>query len=211
MNGKEIFDQRHSLWSAELAKNGHDPVLLQCDYEIIRFIDVLLENLKFRRLALEIGLGFGGSHLLWKQMFQRVVSVTNLTKDIELFQPGLVNQANSSFVLVDSTKPAGLVEIKKAVADAPIDFLFIDGSHQYEDVKSDFLTFAPLVAVGGIVAFHDAAHWNPANSGPAKLIAELRNGHLLVGKSQITLIKAPLGQTHPQEGPCGIAYYKVGG
>jgi len=208
MNGKEIFDNRHSLWSAELAKNGHDPVLLQCDYEIIRFVDVLLEKLCNRRLVLEIGLGFGGSHLLWKQMFQRVVSVTNLANDIELFQPGLASQANSFFVLADSTKPECLVEIKKAIAGVPVDFLLIDGSHQYEDVRSDFLTFAPLVAVGGIVAFHDADHWRIF--GIKQFVDELKQGHPLVGSAQIHLIKAPPGQTHPHEGSCGIAYYQVG-
>jgi predicted O-methyltransferase YrrM len=208
MNGKEIFDNRHSLWSAELARNGHDPVLLQCDYEIIRFVDVLLEKLRNRRLVLEIGLGFGGSHLLWKQMFQRVVSVTNLANDIELFQPGLVSQTNSVFVLADSTKPECLVEIKKTVADSSIDFLFIDGSHQYVDVKSDFLTFAPLVAADGIVAFHDADHWRVF--GIKQLVDELRMGHPLVCHAQIHLIKAPPGQTQPHEGSCGIAYYQVG-
>ena len=37
----------------------------------------------------------------------------------------------------------------------PIDILFIDGSHEYEDVKADFEAFFPLVKKGGIVAFHD--------------------------------------------------------
>lgn len=36
-----------------------------------------------------------------------------------------------------------------------IDFLFIDGSHIYKDVKSDFELFYPWVKPGGIVAFHD--------------------------------------------------------
>lgn len=37
----------------------------------------------------------------------------------------------------------------------PIDILFIDGSHAYEDVKADFEAFYPFVKKGGIVAFHD--------------------------------------------------------
>lgn len=36
-----------------------------------------------------------------------------------------------------------------------IDFLFIDGSHIYEDVKLDFDLFYPWVKEGGIIAFHD--------------------------------------------------------
>ncbi|MBN8575709.1 MAG: class I SAM-dependent methyltransferase [Cytophagales bacterium] len=37
----------------------------------------------------------------------------------------------------------------------PIDVLFIDGSHEYDDVKADFHAFFPFVKKGGIIAFHD--------------------------------------------------------
>jgi len=37
----------------------------------------------------------------------------------------------------------------------PIDLLFIDGGHEYEDVLTDFETFYPYVVPGGLVAFHD--------------------------------------------------------
>lgn len=36
-----------------------------------------------------------------------------------------------------------------------IDFLFVDGSHDYEDVISDFRLFLPWVKPGGLIAFHD--------------------------------------------------------
>lgn len=39
--------------------------------------------------------------------------------------------------------------------DKPIDLLFIDGSHVYEDVKQDFELFYPWVKPGGMVVFHD--------------------------------------------------------
>jgi hypothetical protein len=35
------------------------------------------------------------------------------------------------------------------------DFLFIDGDHTYEGVKSDFEMYSPLVKPGGVIAFHD--------------------------------------------------------
>lgn len=38
---------------------------------------------------------------------------------------------------------------------APIDMLFVDGSHQYDDVVADFESFYPYVVPGGILAFHD--------------------------------------------------------
>jgi predicted O-methyltransferase YrrM len=39
--------------------------------------------------------------------------------------------------------------------DKPIDILFIDGSHEYNDVKADFEAFYPHVKKNGIIAFHD--------------------------------------------------------
>ena len=36
-----------------------------------------------------------------------------------------------------------------------LDFLFIDGDHRYESIKSDYTMYAPLVRKGGIIGFHD--------------------------------------------------------
>lgn len=37
-----------------------------------------------------------------------------------------------------------------------IGLLFIDGIHEYDNVKADFEAWSPYVPVGGVVAFHDA-------------------------------------------------------
>ena len=49
--------------------------------------------------------------------------------------------------------------------DKEIDFLFIDGSHEYEDVIRDFDVFSPYVKAGSIIAFHDVL---PNWEGPYK-------------------------------------------
>lgn len=46
------------------------------------------------------------------------------------------------------------VEVTRAW-DKPIDLLFIDGSHVYEDVLADFRSLFPWIVPGGIVALHD--------------------------------------------------------
>jgi predicted O-methyltransferase YrrM len=43
----------------------------------------------------------------------------------------------------------------------PIGFLFIDGSHLYEDVVRDFENFFPHVVSGGLIAFHDVHEDHP--------------------------------------------------
>jgi ADP-heptose:LPS heptosyltransferase/predicted O-methyltransferase YrrM len=51
-------------------------------------------------------------------------------------------------------------------ADFKIDFIFIDGSHQYADVLKDFELAYPLVKTGGLIAFHDIIDTWP---GPTKV------------------------------------------
>jgi predicted O-methyltransferase YrrM len=36
-----------------------------------------------------------------------------------------------------------------------VDFLFIDGDHQYEGVRKDYNLYSRLVRPGGLIAFHD--------------------------------------------------------
>ncbi len=43
----------------------------------------------------------------------------------------------------------------------PINLLFIDGSHVFQDVVADFQGFFPHVVPGGIVALHDVVHTWP--------------------------------------------------
>lgn len=44
-----------------------------------------------------------------------------------------------------------------------IDFLFIDGDHSYNGVKTDFLTYSPLVSKPGLIGFHDIAPHDPSS------------------------------------------------
>lgn len=60
--------------------------------------------------------------------------------------------------------------------DKKIDYLFIDGDHNYEAVKKDFEEWYPHVIIGGIISLHDSA----ANRrgpffwpGPSQLADEL--------------------------------------
>ncbi len=50
----------------------------------------------------------------------------------------------------------------------PIEFIFIDGLHDYGSVKADFEAWFPKVIEGGIMAFHDTTGW----PGPRRLVAE---------------------------------------
>ena len=59
----------------------------------------------------------------------------------------------------------------------PIDILFIDGSHEYDDVKADFHAFFPFVKKGGIIAFHDIkGKWD----GVIRFWAEVQQSGLMI-------------------------------
>lgn len=58
----------------------------------------------------------------------------------------------------------------------PIDFLFIDGSHDEGDVEADFATWFPRLEVGAAVAFHDSWHMAGVRRVSSRL---LRSSHEL--------------------------------
>jgi len=47
------------------------------------------------------------------------------------------------------------MEAVKKFQDESLDFVFIDGSHEYEDIKDDIKSWLPKVKKGGVLAGHD--------------------------------------------------------
>lgn len=45
--------------------------------------------------------------------------------------------------------------VENILKDRKLDYLFIDGNHNYEYVKNDFYTYSKFVKDGGIIVFHD--------------------------------------------------------
>lgn len=68
-----------------------------------------------------------------------------------------------------------------AQVPGPIDFLFIDGSHEYEDVRRDYEEWAPKVRAGGCIAFHDSWHM----TGPHRATAEILAGSRQVSRPRL--------------------------
>jgi len=148
--------------------------------EIEKFIGVLLQHQ--HGLCLEIGLGFFGStHFLWREIFDRVVTIEKNFERIREFGRNM-KEYHGEWVLDDQRSQffVGYSNDEKIIADvynkiSNVDMLFIDGNHSYESVLCDFLLYYPLVKSGGIVAFHDTA-LSADNVGVPQLIAEIQNG-----------------------------------
>jgi predicted O-methyltransferase YrrM len=64
----------------------------------------------------------------------------------------------------------------------PIDFLFIDGAHDYKSVKADIANWKDRVKVGGIIAFHD---FKPKQAD-INLFPDIVGVHKAVMESELT-------------------------
>ena len=70
--------------------------------------------------------------------------------------------------------------------DEPIELLFVDGSHEEDDVRHDFDTWVPKVVEGGVVAFHDTT-WH---EGVRRVVAEK-----IYGSRQFKDVRFVIGST----------------
>ena len=69
------------------------------------------------------------------------------------------------------------VTASKEVADGSLDFVYIDGNHQYEFVKEDIEAWAPKVRKGGIVSGDDYYVFDSGNVGVIKAVDEYCADH----------------------------------
>ncbi len=58
-------------------------------------------------------------------------------------------------IVGDSHQRSTYESVTRLLGSAPVDFLMIDADHSYEGVKADYLTYRPLVRLGGFVCLHD--------------------------------------------------------
>lgn len=85
---------------------------------------------------------FGGGYPLWKMPLYKAFARHGQRLDL---------------VRADSHSASTFAHVQGLFGGRKLDFLFIDGDHRYDGVRSDFETYISLVRPGGIVAFHDVA------------------------------------------------------
>jgi hypothetical protein len=95
---------------------------------------------------------------------EEVASFTNNMKPLEKYY---------TLMKMDSLSAA------KCFEDRSLDFVFIDASHEYNDVKSDIIAWMPKVREGGILAGHDYHEDMSYEPGVCKAVNELINGFIV--------------------------------
>jgi predicted O-linked N-acetylglucosamine transferase (SPINDLY family)/predicted O-methyltransferase YrrM len=95
----------------------------------------------------------------------------------EIWQQNVQNNGLEDYVLPLRGYSHDILKGWHKLADGKaIDFIFIDGSHQYLDVLKDFEMSFPLVKDGGWIAFHDVIHtW----TGPERVWHKTAKLHLI--------------------------------
>ena len=125
------------------------------------------------RVVLEIGLDFGGTFFLWSRAAAPDAHLLAIdTKPVgrfgdrspfSLVRRGFAVGSQRVTLLMDSDSHAETTwrRVAALLDGRAIDFLFIDGDHSCGGVWQDFNMYSPLVAPGGLIAFHDISQ-NPA-------------------------------------------------
>jgi predicted O-methyltransferase YrrM len=135
------------------------------NYELV--FDEAIKNAQDGAKFVEIGVWKGGSTAYMG------VEIFNSTKKIEYdaidtfegskehgIVVGLYEEAYDNLKPLIDAKVVNLIkghsqELVSNYADESLDFCFIDGSHEYEDVKKDIQAYLKKVKKGGILAGHD--------------------------------------------------------
>jgi hypothetical protein len=72
--------------------------------------------------------------------------------------------------VAEMVRPVHLLSWEVAAGwDKPISLLWIDGSHEYEAVRKDFVQWSPFLVPCGHLAFHDS---NQPDDGPYRVVQE---------------------------------------
>jgi len=91
----------------------------------------------------------------WKGSSEHVAYENIISDDLyELFIKNI-----SSLLSVINPVRLDSISASKNYEDKTIDFIFIDGSHDYENVKADINAWLPKVKFGGIISGHDYGSW----------------------------------------------------
>jgi len=133
-------------------------------YSELRLFYPYIEALKPRNI-LEIGSGVGGTLRFWVNAAEddaKIITVErnpDAPKILPVWERWLNAEQKIFLVNKDSLKEkeAVLNEVAEILGGEKLDFLFIDGTHDFPYFKSDFETYSPLVRGGGVIAFHDIA------------------------------------------------------
>jgi predicted O-methyltransferase YrrM len=150
----------------ELAREAVRRGAVQKVPELERLVALVRERRP--RTVVEIGTDKGGTLFAWCQLASPEALLVSIDlpkglfgggyswRDARRFRKFFTQPDQRLYALRrDSHDPKTLQRLEGILAGGAIDFLMIDGDHTYDGVKRDWELYGPLVAPGGLIAFHD--------------------------------------------------------
>ena len=158
----------------------------------------LLQGLSFRggeiKTILEIGVAEGGSSNVWANFLGKdgLLIGVDAHLDICTLDPSKFECQVELIHSMSALAKEKVVDVLGKAGKEKIDFLFIDASHDYKDVKLDYELYSPLVRNNGVIAFHDFV----SSQGVNDFIHELKvpNLVMLINFDVAYIIKTTLGK-----------------
>lgn len=143
---------------------------LQEPGEISRLLDLLAAQSP--SILCEIGTFRGGNLLLFSRVAAPTATIISIDIDYgsikQLAFPHLARPGQQIYCLHgDSHTSQTFAKVRKILGDRLIDFLFIDGDHTLQGVKTDYEMYSLLMRPGGIIALHDIVPDNRMRYGIA--------------------------------------------
>lgn len=163
--------------------------MAQVPAEIMKLTELVEQQ--HPKTVVEIGTAHGGTLFLWCRLADPKATIVSIDLPGGIHGGGYPYWKKNIYrrfarptqklhlLRGDSHSLAMLAELKKHLpGDGKIDFLFIDGDHTYQGVKSDFEMYSSLVRPGGVIAFHDICkHPEGLNCHVDRYWQELKGKH----------------------------------
>jgi len=160
-----------------------------------KYLFNLVRNLPEESTVLEIGSDAGKSATAMgfaaKEKNSKIIAVDWFREDyrFDMFKENIKkNNLTDTITFYKSSSYEFLKNWNEKFGDKKVDFVFIDASHDYQDVLSDFILSYPIVKNGGLIGFHDVIETWPGSfyawhNFAKKVLFNHKNEHsLYVGK-----------------------------
>lgn len=135
------------------------------------------------KTMIEIGSFVGESTVLFAQSFKKVIAVDPFLADYDPADPTsyLFEFKNVYDTYLDRTSPYTNIqtltmtsnEASNILNEDMFDFVYIDGLHTYDGVKTDIINYLPKVKKGGVIGGHDYTNQIPHLVGVYEAVNEM--------------------------------------
>ena len=122
------------------------------------------------KTMIEIGSFVGESTVLFAQSFKKVIAIDPFLADYDPADPTsyLFEFKNVFQTYLERTGDHQNIQTIVSTSDDAVskldglkyDFIYIDGLHTYDGVKTDIINYLPLVKEGGVIGGHDYTNDN---------------------------------------------------